>query len=122
MAQSSGGQHLIFSWLKGDWTTILHIRNEIRNKDKTVNGWKESSGSTIFYFSPQINYTIREKWNISVLADLPVYQYFNGTQLATKYSISLNFARDFKLFHIFELTKNSSRRVFVFDDIFFHEK
>ena len=90
-------KHLMFSWLKGDWTTILQIRNEIRSKDKTVNGWKESSGSTIFYFSPQINYTIKEKWNVSVMVDLPVYQYFNGTQLATKYGISLNFARDFKL-------------------------
>jgi len=90
-------KHLMFSWLKGDWTTILQIRNEIRNKDKTVNGWKESSGSTIFYLSPQINYTIREKWNVSIFTDLPVYQYFNGTQLATKYGISLSFARDFKL-------------------------
>jgi len=90
-------KHLMFSWLKGDWTTILQIRNEIRNKDKTVNGWKESSGSTIFYFAPQINYTIREKWNVSIMVDLPVYQNFNGTQLATKYGMSLNFARDFKL-------------------------
>ncbi|MFH1321286.1 MAG: transporter [Bacteroidota bacterium] len=90
-------KHLMFSWLKGDWTTILQIRNEIRNKDKTVNGWKESSGSTIFYFSPQINYAIKEKWNVSVMVDLPVYHYFNGTQLATKYGMSLNFARDFKL-------------------------
>lgn len=90
-------KHLMFSWLKGDWTAILQLRNEIRNKDKTVNGWKESSGSTIFYFSPQINYTIKEKWNISAMIDLPVYQYFNGTQLATKYGLTLNFARDFNL-------------------------
>jgi len=90
-------KHLMFSWLKGDWTTILQLRNEIRNKDKTVNGWKESSGSTIFCFSPQINYTIKEKWNLSVMFDLPVYQYFNGIQLATKYGISLNLARDFNL-------------------------
>lgn len=90
-------KHLMFSWLKGDWTTILQIRNELRSRDKTINGWKESSGSTIFYVSPQINYFIKEKWNVSLMLDLPVYQYFNGTQLATKYGMSLNFARYFKL-------------------------
>jgi hypothetical protein len=90
-------KHLMFSWLKGDWTTILQIRNEIRNKDKTANGWKESSGSTIFYLSPQINYFIKEKWNVSLMFDLPIYQYFNGIQLATKYGLSLNIARDFEI-------------------------
>jgi len=90
-------KHLMFSWLKGDWTTILQIRNETRQRDKTAAGWKESSGSSIFYFSPQINHFINEKWNVSVMVDLPLYQHFNGTQLATKYGISLYFARDFKL-------------------------
>jgi hypothetical protein len=90
-------KHLMFPWLKGDWTTILQVRNEIRNKDKTINGWKESSGSTIFYVSPQINYFIKEKWNVSLMLDLPVYQHFNGIQLATRYGLSLNFARDFNL-------------------------
>jgi hypothetical protein len=90
-------KHLMFSWLKGDWTAILQLRNEIRSKDKTVNGWKESSGSTIFYLAPQINYTLKEKWNVSLMVDLPVYQYFNGIQLATKYGITLNLARDFNL-------------------------
>ncbi len=90
-------KHLMFPWLKGDWTTILQIRNEIRRRDYTLNGWKESSGSTIFYFSPQLNYFIKGKWNLSLMVDLPVYQNFNGTQLATKYGLSLNLARDFKL-------------------------
>lgn len=90
-------KHLMFPWLKGDWTTIIQVRNEIRNKDKTINGWKESSGSTIFYVSPQINYFISEKWNVSLMLDLPVYQHFNGIQLATRYGLSLNFARDFNL-------------------------
>jgi len=90
-------KHLMFSWLKGDWTTILQIRNETRAKDRNIAGWKESSGSSIFYFSPQLNHFIKEKWNISVMLDLPIYQYVRGTQLATKYGISLNIARDFKL-------------------------
>lgn len=90
-------KHLMFPWLRGDWTTIIQLRNEIRGRDKTINGWKESSGSTIFYVSPQINYFITEKWNVSLMLDLPVYQNFTGTQLATKYGVSLNLARDFRL-------------------------
>jgi hypothetical protein len=90
-------KHLMFSWLKGDWTTIIQIRNETRGRDQTAAGWKESSGSTLFYLSPQINHFINEKWNVSVMIDIPVYQYFNGIQLAAKYGISLNFSRDFRL-------------------------
>lgn len=90
-------KHLMYSWLRGDWTTIIQLRSEIRGRDRTFNGWKESSGSTIFYVSPQVNYFIAERWNISLMLDLPVYQYFTGIQLATKYGISLNLARDFRL-------------------------
>ncbi len=89
-------KHLMLSWLKGDWTVIMQLRNEIRGRDRTLNGWKESSGSTIFYVSPQINYFIGEKWNVSLMLDLPVYQNFTGTQLASKYGLSLTLARDFR--------------------------
>lgn len=89
-------KHLMLPWLRGDWTAILQVRNEIRSRDKTVNGWKESSGSTLFYTSPQIVWTIRELWNISLMCDIPVYQYFNGTQLAARYGLSLNLSRDLK--------------------------
>ncbi len=90
-------KHLMFPWIKGDWTIILQVRNEIRNRDKTITGWKESSGSTLLYISPQVNHFIKEKWNVSLMVDLPVYQHFNGTQLATKYGFSLNLSRDFIL-------------------------
>lgn len=90
-------RHLMFPWLKGDWTTILQIRNETRGRDKTSSGIKEFSGGTIFFLSPQVNYFLSEKWNISLIVDIPVYQYFNGIQLASKYGFSLNLARDFKL-------------------------
>ncbi len=90
-------KHLMFPWLKGDWTAILQVRNELRGKDHISSGVKESSGGYQFYVSPQINHYFREKWNFSAILDIPVYQNFNGTQLATKYGLSLNLARDFKL-------------------------
>jgi hypothetical protein len=90
-------KHLMFPWLKGDWTAILQVRNELRGRDRTADGLRESTGSTVFYLSPQINYFIREKWNLSVTADLPLWQSFIGTQLAMRYGFSLNLARDFSL-------------------------
>ena len=90
-------KHLMFPWLKGDWTVILQVRDELRGKDKTITGLKESSGSHLLYLAPQINYFIMEKWNISLMVDIPVYKYFNGIQLATKYGISVSLARDFRL-------------------------
>jgi hypothetical protein len=90
-------KHLMSSWLKGDWTFIMQVRNEHRARDKTIAGWKESSGSTIFYLAPQLNHFIKEKWNVSIIFDLPLYQHFKGTQLATKYGFSLTFARDLNL-------------------------
>jgi hypothetical protein len=62
-----------------------------------ADGWKESTGSCLFYISPQINYFIRENWNVSLIFDIPVYQNFTGTQLATRFGASLNLARDFRL-------------------------
>ncbi len=90
-------KHLMFPWLKGDWTSILQLRSEIRGKDTTPLGVKESSGSYLFFLSPQLNSYIKEKWNVSVTLDIPLYQYFHGTQLATTTGISLTLARDFKL-------------------------
>jgi len=90
-------KHLMFQWLKGDWTTISQIRNEIRFKNRRESDPVEASGGVIFFLSPQINYSIKETWNISVMGDLPVYQYLNGIQLGTKFGITFGLARDFHL-------------------------
>lgn len=90
-------KHLMYSWIKGDWTVILQMRNEIRFKNKRDNQIIESSGGVIFILSPQLNYSLKEKWNVSLMADVPIYQYLYGIQLATKFGITIGFARDFEL-------------------------
>lgn len=87
-------KHLMFQWLKGDWTTILQIRNEIRAKNTRYNEPIEASGGIVFFLSPQINYTIKETWNISLMGDLPVYQYLNGIQLGTRFGLTFGVSRD----------------------------
>ena len=91
-------KHLPEHWLPGDWTMVLQLRNEIRSRN-SMNGIPEAStGGFLFLVSPQINYSIKEKWNLSVMADIPFYQYFNGTQLAYAYAFTVNFARDFNFY------------------------
>lgn len=92
-------KHIMANRVKGDWTTILQLRNEIRTHDEIAGKTKESSGSVLFFVVPQINYVIRENWNLSALLDIPVYQYFNGTQLGAGVGITFSMARSFDLHH-----------------------
>ncbi|MBN2610673.1 MAG: hypothetical protein JXB00_03875 [Bacteroidales bacterium] len=88
-------KHLMFQWLKGDWTTILQLRNELRAKNTREGKTVSASGGNLFFLSPQINYTIREAWNLSLMGDIPLYQYLNGIQIGTKAGITLGLSRDF---------------------------
>ena len=49
----------------------------------------------MFYVSPQLNFTLTKKCNISVMADIPVYQYYNEIQLSNKYAFVVNVIKDF---------------------------
>ena len=90
-----------------NWTAIIQVRDEYRSKD--VNNVIKSnylgfittgqvvnfSGGNLIFVSPQINYTIAQKWNVSLLADIPIFRYYNGIQLGNKYSFALYLSRDF---------------------------
>ncbi len=89
--------HFRYAWLTENWTAILQIRNELKEKNMLNDKWINASGSCIVLVSPQLNYTIKEKWNVSVIVDIPVYQYYYEMQLATKYAFTINITRDFLL-------------------------
>jgi hypothetical protein len=90
-------KHLMLPWLKGDWTTILQLRNEIRTYDTINDVKKESSGSTLFFLAPQINYVYKEEWYLSAMVDIPVYQNFKGTQLGAGTGITIILSKTFQL-------------------------
>lgn len=90
-------KHLMFSWLKGDWTTIMQLRNEIRFHDKIAGYQKEASGSLLFFAVPQVIYGIKEKWHLSAMVDIPIYQYFSGTQLGAGVGITFSLSRTFNM-------------------------
>jgi hypothetical protein len=73
-----------------NWTAIAQVRNEIRDYAYRDNILVASSGGYRFVFVPQINYSIKQKYNISVLYELPIYQYYYGIQLKDQYAFSVN--------------------------------
>jgi hypothetical protein len=90
-------KHLKQPWLKDNVTAILQIRNEIRGYDKIEGRKKESSGSILFFLAPQINYVWKEDWYFSAMTDIPVYQYFKGTQLGAGVGFTFIVSRTFRL-------------------------
>lgn len=85
---------------QSNWTAIVQLRYEFRAKDVVninfTNGTPVgSSGGSLVFIAPQINYTIAKNWNISLLADIPIYRYYNGTQLGNKFAFALYLSRDF---------------------------
>jgi hypothetical protein len=84
------------------WDLIMQIRSEIRLRDERPSQVSPYdfqkipiSGSQKVFVSPQINYNISQTLNIAILADLPIYQYYNEQQLASSYSISVNITKRF---------------------------
>jgi hypothetical protein len=72
-------------------TGIIQVRNEIRDRAIRYGSEIYSTGGFRFTLVPQINYTIKNKYNISLIFEQPIYRYYNGTQLKDKYAFSVNF-------------------------------
>ena len=82
------------------WTAVVQFRNEFRIKDiQYENPPREiySTGSNRLFLVPQLNYSFDKGWDISLFADVPVYQYYNGKQLATKFAAGLQVSKKINL-------------------------
>jgi hypothetical protein len=73
-----------------NWTVIAQVRNEIRDYAYSDNKVVTATGGYKFYFIPQLNYSFKQKYNLSVLYEYPFYQYFYGIQLKDQYGFSVN--------------------------------
>jgi len=95
-------------FLTENWTAIIQIRHEHKwqNQKRPLNlmpsgeweygDWEhvKNSGSDVIFFCPQVNYTFFHKLNVSIQADIPLYQYYKGIQLASNYAFSINASYD----------------------------
>jgi hypothetical protein len=76
---------------------ILMFRNENRDCDRINTVRLFSSSSTRLFASPGISLNMPHSFVFSVYGDFPVYQYYAGTQLASKYAYSFSLAKVFEL-------------------------
>ncbi len=78
------------------WTAIMQLRNEYRTKDIQFENPPRkiySTGSNKLFLTPQINYTFNKGWDISLFADVPLYQYYYGKQLSSKLGAGLQISK-----------------------------
>ncbi|HXB38946.1 MAG TPA: hypothetical protein VNZ49_00300 [Bacteroidia bacterium] len=76
---------------------IVMLRNENRDCDKINNSRMFSSSSTRLFASPGISANVGHEIVFSFYGDFPVYQYYAGTQLASKYAFSFSLSKVFEL-------------------------
>ena len=80
------------------WTALVQARFEHRTKhqyrfqNEEFRDFDSSGGSKVFV-APQIVFSVAQKWNLSVLVDVPIYQYYNQTQLANTWAGALVISR-----------------------------
>jgi hypothetical protein len=79
------------------WTGILQFRYEWRSQDHWEEILMASTGGNVVYAAPQVNLNIDQKWNLSLLAEMPIVRNYNLAQLGSKYAISLSIMREFDL-------------------------
>ena len=56
-----------------------------------------NTGGDVVYIAPQINLNLAQKWNISLLAEVPVLRRYHLAQLGAKYAFAINVLRDFDM-------------------------
>jgi hypothetical protein len=74
-------------------TAILQLRGQIKDRNVRVGNIVEASGNFLVFLSPQVNFNFFEHWNLSIFTDIPVYQYYNEIQLASRGSVGININR-----------------------------
>jgi len=90
--------HFKKAWLTENWTGIFQLRHELRTHNYNydlISPEVSASGSSLLYFTPQINYTAKEIWNFSLMFDVPLFQYYNKIQIGNKFAANVSITRDF---------------------------
>lgn len=74
----------------------IQIQGEIRgHATREEEQVVESSGYKLLILSPQIETEFHKNWSVQISADLPVYRYFNGMQLASSLKAGISLSKRF---------------------------
>ena len=75
------------SWPVTDNLALLGQLNALwRARDSGTNAEPEESGGRSLFFSPGLSYTVSPQIQLYAFAQLPLYRYVNGTQLAVNWA------------------------------------
>ena len=85
------------------FSLIAMVRNENKDCDYIHNKGMFSSSSFRFFASPGIALSLKNNLSFSLYGDVPVYQKYAGTQLASKYAFSFAVSKVFEFHEKHEL-------------------
>jgi hypothetical protein len=82
-----------------DWTAIVQLRYQHRGQTKhhDTGTITNASGGNQLLIAPQINCSVNQKWNLSLMWEKPIFQHLNGIQLGIDYAVMVSLVRDFKI-------------------------
>ncbi len=69
---------------------LVEFRYSYLNQDKYKDTLFPNSGANLLYIVPRFTYRI-ENISVSPFLELPIYQYFKGEQIGTRFSFGINF-------------------------------
>lgn len=81
-----------------DISLIVMVRNENKASDIVNKVLLSSSSSTRLFATPGITMNLGHELMFSLYGDFPIYQYYDGIQLAAKYAFSVSLSKLFE-FH-----------------------
>lgn len=72
----------------------IQLQGELRGHATREEGQTvDASGYKIIYLSPQVESEIFHNWSLRAQADIPLYRYFNGLQLANAFRFGLTLSK-----------------------------
>lgn len=75
------------TWPVSDTVALMGQLNAVwRGRDSGANAEPEESGGRSLFFSPGVSYTVSPSVQLYAFAQLPLYRYVNGTQLAVNWA------------------------------------
>ncbi len=86
--------HLEASQRFKHWTLILQARYEFNDQNIRNGQLVEASGGHLAIIAPQVNCSIDQTWNLSLLFEKVIYRYYNHVQLGGNYSVGVQLSRD----------------------------
>ncbi len=69
-----------------DWQALLQVNSLVKGKDSGANAEPDLSGSKSVFLSPGLIYSLTHDLQLYSFVQLPVYRFYNGTQLSVDWA------------------------------------